>query len=80
MQIISLGSAKAVDTYVKTHGLKDCQTFRQKRGDKVLYSLTCGLYPTREAALEAQDKLPGGVREVKPYPRQVADIRKVMLQ
>jgi hypothetical protein len=79
VQIISLGSAKAVDAFIKTHGLHDCQHFTQKRGDNTLYSLTCGLYPSREAALTAVTKLPEKVRSAAPYPRQVADIRKVML-
>lgn len=79
LQIITLGSAKAVNTYVKTHDLQDCQSFRQQRDGKELFSLTCGLYPNREAALAAQSKLPASVTAAKPYPRQVADIRKVML-
>ncbi|MGD9889487.1 MAG: SPOR domain-containing protein [Halothiobacillaceae bacterium] len=79
LQIITVGSAKAANDYVKTHGLKDCQTFRQQRDGKDLYSLTCGLYPSRDAAIKAQQSLPASVLNTKPYPRQVADIRKVML-
>jgi septal ring-binding cell division protein DamX len=79
VQIISLGSANAVNTFITTHGLHDCQYFTQKRGDKTLYSLSCGLYPSRDAALAAVAKLPEKVRSAAPYPRQIADIRKVML-
>ncbi|MDD2893302.1 MAG: hypothetical protein PHF20_05175 [Halothiobacillaceae bacterium] len=79
LQIITLGSSKAVNAYIKTHALEDCQSFRQQRDGKELFSLTCGLYPNREAALAAQSKLPSSVNAAKPYPRQVADIRKVML-
>ncbi|OYY74465.1 MAG: hypothetical protein B7Y40_04850 [Gammaproteobacteria bacterium 28-57-27] len=79
LQIITFGSTKAVNAYIKTHDLEDCQSFHQQRDGKELFSLTCGLYPNREAALAAQSKLPTGVSAAKPYPRQVADIRKVML-
>ena len=79
LQIVTLGSAKAVNNYIKTHGLQDCQTFRQQRDGKELFSLTCGLYPSRDAAIKAQQSLPASVLNTKPYPRQVADIRKVML-
>jgi len=79
LQIVTLGSAKAVNNYIKTHGLQDCQTFRQQRDGKELFSLTCGLYPSRDAAIKAQQSLPASVLSTKPYPRQVADIRKVML-
>ncbi|HES75489.1 MAG TPA: hypothetical protein ENO09_00625 [bacterium] len=79
LQVVTLGSSKAANSFIKTHGLEDCQTFRQQRDGKELFSLTCGLYPSREAALAAQSKLPSSVKAAKPYPRQVADIRKVML-
>jgi septal ring-binding cell division protein DamX len=79
VQIVTLGSAKAVSTFIKTHDLKDCHSFRQQRDGKELFSLTCGLYPSREAALAAQSSLPSTVSAAKPYPRQIADIRKVML-
>lgn len=79
VQIVTLGSAKAVNTFIKTHDLKDCHSFRQQRDGKELFSLTCGLYPSREAALAAQGQLPTDVNAAKPYPRQIADIRKVML-
>jgi DamX protein len=79
VQIVTLGSAKAVSTFIKTHGLQDCHSFRQQRDGKELFSLTCGLYPSREAALAAQSQLPSAVSAAKPYPRQIADIRKVML-
>ncbi|MEW5838325.1 MAG: hypothetical protein AB1717_05785 [Pseudomonadota bacterium] len=79
LQIITLGSAKATSQFAKAHGLENCQTFRQQREGKDLFSLTCGLYPNREAALEAQKALPSSALGAKPYPRQVADIRKVML-
>jgi len=79
VQIVTLGSAKAVSTFIKTHGLEDCHSFRQQRDGKELFSLTCGLYPNREAALAAQNQLPSSVSVAKPYPRQIADIRKVML-
>jgi septal ring-binding cell division protein DamX len=79
VQIITLGSAKAVSAFIKTHHLEDCHSFRQQRDGKELFSLTCGLYPNREAALAAQNQLPSSVSVAKPYPRQIADIRKVML-
>lgn len=79
VQIVTLGSAKAVNTFIKTHRLEDCHSFRQQRDGKELFSLTCGLYPSREAALAAQSQLPSAVSAAKPYPRQIADIRKVML-
>ena len=78
LQIVTLGSAKAASSYIKAHGLENCQTFHQQRDGKDLFSLTCGLYPNREAALEAQKNLPSSVLSTKPYPRQIADIRKVM--
>jgi len=79
VQIVTLGSAKAVNNYIKTHGLENCQSFRQQRDGKELFSLTCGIYPNRESALTALSKLPSAVNAAKPYPRQIADIRKVML-
>jgi len=79
VQIVTLGSAKAVSTFIKTHNLKDCHSFRQQRDGNELFSLTCGLYPSREAALAAQSQLPSTITATKPYPRQIADIRRVML-
>ncbi len=79
VQIVTLSSLKAVNAYIKTHGLQDCQSFRQQRDGKELFSLTCGLYPNREAALAAVSQLPSSINAAKPYPRQIADIRKVML-
>ncbi len=78
VQIISLGSPKAVQDYIKQHGLEDCHSFQQQRDGKTLYSLTCGLYPSREAAAKAAQALPQAVQAGKPFPRQIADIRKVM--
>lgn len=78
VQIISLGSAKAVQDYIKQHDLEDCHSFQQQREGKTLYSLTCGFYPSREAAAKAVQALPQAVQAGKPFPRQIADIRKVM--
>lgn len=78
LQVVSLKSARDVDQFVRRHGLKDCHSFTQEREGQTLHTLTCGLYSSREAALQAAAKLPEKARAGKPYPRRIDDIRKAM--
>lgn len=78
LQIITLKSAKDLDQFVRTNGLKDCHSFVQKRDGKVLHTLTCGIYTSRDDAVKAVANLPEKARASSPYPRRVDDVRKVM--
>ncbi len=78
VQVISLKSAEDVQRFIRQHGLKDCHSFRQAVYGQTLHTLTCGLYPTREAAQRAIAELPEKARAGKPFPRRIDDIRKIM--
>lgn len=78
LQVVSLASEAEVERFIKQHGLKDCHSFRQLRDGKTLHTLTCGLYPNRDAASQAAAKLPEKARVGKPFPRRIDDIRKIM--
>ncbi|MEW6766292.1 MAG: SPOR domain-containing protein [Pseudomonadota bacterium] len=78
LQIISLKSVRDIELFTRKNGLKDCHSFTQTRDGQTLHTLTCGIYPTREAALQAVAKLPEKARAGKPYPRRIDDIRKVL--
>ncbi|MEO1750813.1 SPOR domain-containing protein [Thiofaba sp. EF100] len=78
LQVVSLKSEAEVDRFIKQNGLKDCHSFRQLRDGQTLHTLTCGLYPSRDAASQAAAKLPEKARAGKPFPRRIDDIRKIM--
>ena len=79
LQVVSLKSGTDIEQFVARHKLKGCNSFRQTVYGQTLHTLTCGLYASREEAIQAAAKLPEQARSGKPYPRKIADIRKVML-
>ncbi|MGK0673168.1 MAG: SPOR domain-containing protein [Halothiobacillaceae bacterium] len=78
LQVISLRSEAEMERFIKQNGLNDCHSFRQLRDGQTLHTLTCGLYPSRDAASQASARLPANVQAGKPFPRRIDDIRKVM--
>jgi len=79
LQVVSLKSGTDIEQFVARHKLKGCNSFLQTVYGQTLHTLTCGLYASREEAIQAAAKLPEQARPGKPYPRKIADIRKVML-
>ena len=76
VQIISLNSSEKLDAYTKAQGWRDCHNYARQRDAQVLHVLTCGLYPSREAARQAIGKLPGKIGN--PIPSRIEDILKAM--
>lgn len=79
LQVVSLKSGADIEQFVARHGLKDCHSFRQAVYGQTLHTLTCGLFPSRDAAIQAAAQLPEQARPGKPFPRRIDDIRKIML-
>lgn len=79
LQVISAKSETEAERFIKQQGLKDCHSFRQVREGQTLHTVTCGIYPNREAATQALNKLPEKVRTSRPFPRKIDDIRRIML-
>lgn len=75
---MSVKTEAEAERFIKQYGLKDCHSFRQVRDGQTLHTVTCGLYPNREAASQALAKLPEKARAAKPFPRKIDDIRRIM--
>lgn len=78
LQLLGSRSQKSVVDYMNRYHL-DISQSAYYRGDYrggEWYVLMYGLYPDRQAALDARTGLPAAVRKAKPWPRNLASVHK----
>jgi DamX protein len=80
LQLLGSRSEESVVDYINRYRL-DPSLSAYYRGDyrgSDWYVLLYGIYPDRQAALEARAGLPAAVRKAKPWPRDLASVHKAI--
>lgn len=80
LQLLGSRSEKSVVDYLHRYSL-DLSQSAYYRGDyrgREWYVLMYGIYPDRQAALDARAALPAAVRKAKPWPRDMASVHKAI--
>jgi DamX protein len=80
LQLLGSRSEKSVIRFINDNGLDLSQTayYRGNFKDSEWFVLLYGLYPTRDAALEAREHLPAGLRKGKPWPRSLESVHSAI--
>ena len=80
LQLLGSRSEESVVAYIHRYRLNPSLS-AYYRGDyrgSDWYVLLYGIYPDRQAALEARADLPAAVRKAKPWPRDLASVHKAI--
>ncbi|MGC9456281.1 MAG: SPOR domain-containing protein [Halothiobacillaceae bacterium] len=82
VQLAAVGDEAGIERFLKRHDLKrsEIRVFRQQRGDKTLYTITWGDFPSLARARSGVEDLPAELRESKPWARSVNAIRQLLPQ
>lgn len=80
LQLLGTRSEKSVLRFITANGLDLGQTayYRGNFKDSEWFVLLYGLYPSRDAALKARDRLPAAVRKGKPWPRSLDSVHSAI--
>lgn len=80
LQLLGSRSEKSVIRFITDNGLDLSQTayYRGNFKDSEWFVLLYGLYPSRDAALEARERLPAGIRKGKPWPRSLESVHSAI--
>jgi DamX protein len=76
LQLLGSRSEKSVTEFIDQHKLDPEQSafYRGIYKDAEWYVLMYGIFPSREAALQARNELPQKVRDNKPWPRSLESV------
>lgn len=77
LQLLGSRSEKSVTDFIQRHRLDKSQAAYYKGNYKgsAWYVLMYGVYPSKQAALAARDRLPAKVRKNKPWPRSLLSVQ-----
>lgn len=77
LQILALSNEKALPGFVKKHKLtKKAFYYQSTRKGSPWFSLLYGIYPNRDAAVTAINKLPAKLKKSGAWPRKLATIQQ----
>ncbi|WP_417776303.1 SPOR domain-containing protein [Stutzerimonas xanthomarina] len=79
VQVLGTRTQANAEAVVKAQG-GDFRYFVKQHEGKPLYVVTYGSFSTRNAALEAIQKLPASLRAGKPWPRTFASVQQEIVQ
>ena len=80
LQLLGSRSEKSVSRFIEDNRLDLRQTayYRGNFKDSEWFVLLYGLYPSRNAALEARERLPAALRKGKPWPRSLESVHSAI--
>ncbi len=80
LQLLGSRSEKSVTRFIRDNQLDLSQTayYRGNFKDSEWFVLLYGLYPSRDAALEARERLPAALRKGKPWPRSLESVHSAI--
>lgn len=78
LQLFAATSAERVEEVAAERGLHGMAGARVDRDGQIFYVLLAGVYPTREAAEQAQASLPASVRAMQPWVRRMGGLQAAM--
>lgn len=80
LQLLGSRSQKSILGYISQYRLDPSRTayYRGFYRGSDWYVLMYGIYPTRQAAVDARSGLPAAVRKGKPWPRDLASVHKAI--
>jgi septal ring-binding cell division protein DamX/type II secretory pathway predicted ATPase ExeA len=80
LQLLGSRSEKSVIRFIEANRLEPAQTayYRGSFKDSQWFVLLYGLYPSREQALKARDRLPAAIRKAKPWPRSLESVHSAI--
>jgi adhesin transport system outer membrane protein len=76
LQMLRAKSAQDIDAFVSKHDLNGCHTYTKQHNAQAAHVLTCGLYPSGEAAEKAAARMPKKLRSFDLIPIRIEDILK----
>jgi len=80
LQLLGSRSEKSVVRFIEDNRLDLRQTayYQGNFKDSEWFVLLYGLYPSRNAALEARERLPAALRKGKPWPRSLESVHSAI--
>lgn len=80
LQLLGSRSEKSVTRFIEDNRLDLRQTayYRGNFKDSEWFVLLYGIYPSRNAALEARERLPEALRKGKPWPRSLESVHSAI--
>jgi DamX protein len=80
LQLLGTRSEKSVARFIEDNGLDLSQAayYRGNFKDSEWFVLLYGLYPSRDDALKARERLPASVRKGKPWPRSLESVHSAI--
>jgi DamX protein len=80
LQLLGSRNEKAVVRFIEEHHLDLDETayYQGHFKDSEWFVLLYGLYPSREAAIEARDALPAALRKSRPWPRSLESVHSAI--
>jgi DamX protein len=80
LQLLGTRQEKTIAEYINRNGLdiEQCAYYRGSFQGGTWYVLLYGLYPNRDAAVEARVGLPERVSKGEPWPRSLASVHSAI--
>jgi DamX protein len=80
LQLLGSRNQKSVVRFIEEHNLDPSKTayYQGSFKDSEWFVLLYGLYPSREAAIEASQALPAALRKNKPWPRSLESVHSAI--
>lgn len=76
LQLIGVGNRRAAENFIDQHHIRgEAAAFQALAKGRPWYAVVYGVYPDREAAVNARDKLPQALRQVNVWPRSLASVQ-----
>jgi len=80
LQLLGSSNYSAIQKVVQNHNnYADLFWYKNKREGKDWYTLFYGSYKTKETALQSYNKLPKSLASVKPWIRNIKDVKKQLI-
>jgi DamX protein len=79
LQLVAGTREETIEKFIRQHHLHDrLALYQTTRNGKPWYGLVYGIYPNKQAAIDARSQLPPKLRRVQPWVRPLADIQKTL--
>lgn len=79
LQLVAGNNIETIRRFIREHRLKaNLALYQTTRLDKPWFGLVYGIYPNKQAAIDARGRLPEPLRRLKPWARDLGGIQKAL--
>jgi DamX protein len=79
LQLVAGEHPDTIRKFITEHKLaNDLALYHSTRNDKPWFGLTYGIYPDKQAAIDARARLPRELRRLKPWVRDLGGIQATL--